>query len=359
MKRTLTQGLHGGVRLAARAWVIAVAVGIVGLTVAQQSGGADDATIELSRYLPYYLLAAPCVVALALSFALGWRWVLGSAAVLLLLCTVTLGLVVNVGQPSAPAGAITLRFMTYNVKALIANELAGGMAALDFEIDKHKPDLIVMQDANGLFVPRGSGPVSEGLKVFGLPHAFVVGQYAVASRHPLRDCAVMPIVGDESFRPVRCTVTVQGADVSVVTAHLLSPRGGLLAARREGVEGVDDWQRNYGQRLQQATGLLRAIADLPRPLIVAGDLNAPEASPVVQALMAAGLHNAFSAAGNGYGYTYGQALYRGLRGGLAFLRIDHILLSGDILALRTWVGGGGASEHQPVIADLALRAPAR
>ncbi len=351
MKKALSSGL----RWAARAWVIATAVGIGALTLVQQVGGADDLWIELSRYLPYFWLALPCLVAWVVSLWLGWRWVAGSTALLALLAFVTLGWVFNVGDDAAPTGTVKLRLMTYNVKALIANELAGGMAALDFEINKHQPDVIVMQDANGLFVPRGSGPVSEGLKIFGLPHVFVVGQYAVASRHPVRDCAEMPS-GLDDIRPVRCTLRVAGVDVSIVTAHFLSPRGGLVAARRQGVEGADDWQRNYGQRMQQASGLLRAVAELPRPLIVAGDLNAPESSPVVQTVMAAGLRNAFSAGGRGWGYTYGQAVRHRLGSGLAFLRIDHILVSGDIHVLRAWVGGGGASQHQPVVADLALRA---
>jgi endonuclease/exonuclease/phosphatase (EEP) superfamily protein YafD len=351
MKRALSSGL----RWAARAWVIATAVGIVALTIAHQVGGAGDVWIELSRYLPYYWLALPCIVAVALSLILGWQWVMGSAAVVALLAVVTLGWVFNLGESAAQAGAVKLRFMTYNVKAVIATELAGGMAALDFEINKHQPDVIAMQDANGLFVPRGSGAVSEGLKVFGLPHAFVVGQYAVASRYPLRDCAEMKTSLDD-FRPVRCTLRVGGADVSIVTAHFLSPRGGLMAARREGIDGADDWQRNYAQRLQQANALLRAVAELPRPLIVAGDLNAPESSPVIQTLLAAGLRDAFAAGGWGYGYTYGQAFTQGIGRGRAFLRIDHILVSDDLHVSRVWVGGGGASQHQPVVADLALRA---
>jgi endonuclease/exonuclease/phosphatase (EEP) superfamily protein YafD len=351
----MKQALANGLRWAARAWVMATAAGIMVLTLMQQSGGPDDVWTELSRYLPYYWLALPCIVALVLSWFLGWRWLAGSAAVAAWLAVVTLGWVFNFGEHAAPAGTVKLRFMTYNVKAVIANELAGGMAALDFEVNKHQPDVIVMQDANGLFVPRGSGAVSEGLKVFGLPYAFVLGQYAVASRHPLRDCAEMKTSVDD-FRPVRCTLRVAGTDVSIVTAHFLSPRGGLMAARREGIDGADDWQRNYAQRLQQANALLRAVAELPRPLIVAGDLNAPESSPVIQTLLTAGLRDAFAAGGWGYGFTYGQAFTQGIGRGRAFLRIDHILVSGDLHVSRTWIGGGGASQHQPVVADLALRA---
>jgi endonuclease/exonuclease/phosphatase (EEP) superfamily protein YafD len=158
------------------------------------------------------------------------------------------------------------------------------------------------------------------------------------------------------FSPLKCTLAVAGRDITLVNAHLTSPRMGLVAARREGLDGGDDWQRNYERRVTEARSLLNAMADLPRPLILAGDLNAPESSPVLQTLMAAGLRNAFSTAGRGWGYTYGQAVQHRLGSGMAFLRIDHVLTSADIAITRSWVGGGGASEHQPVVADLAVRA---
>jgi endonuclease/exonuclease/phosphatase (EEP) superfamily protein YafD len=344
----------------ARAYVVAVAVAMLGLIAAQQIAGFESYWVELSRYLPFFWLLPPCVLAVAVSVVLGWRWIAGSLAVLALAATVPTGLVLNWSGDPNPEGSASLRVMSYNVKALVATELSGGMAALDFEVRKHEPDVVLMQDANGLFAPRGVGVVSsetDGLKIFGLPHAYVHGQYAIASRHPLRDCALLKLDADApGFTPLKCTVTVAGRDISLVNAHLTSPRMGLVAARREGLDGGDDWERNYAQRLTEARGLLRALADLPRPLIVGGDLNAPQSSPVVQTLMAAGLRNAYGVAGRGWGYSYGQAVRHRLGTGMAFLRIDHVLASPDIAITRAWVGGGGASEHQPVVADLALKA---
>ena len=182
----------------------------------------------------------------------------------------------------------------------------------------------------------------------------------IASRFPLRDCAQGSLAlrgngngngnGGDGAGFLRCVVTVRGTALTLVNVHFESPRSGLNAARREGRDGVDEWRRNYEDRLEQARLLARQFAAGPRPLVIAGDLNAPEASPVVRALLATGLRDAFSAAGRGYGYSYGQAL----RVGFSFLRIDHILVSPEIGVADSTVGGGAASEHRPVIADLWL-----
>jgi vancomycin resistance protein VanJ len=136
--------------------------------------------------------------------------------------------------------------------------------------------------------------------------------------------------------------------VQLVTAHLISPRGGLNAARHDPADESGSWRQNFADRLQQAQTLAGDVAALPEPRIVAGDFNAPEASPVIRTLQAAGLRDAFSAAGRGWGFSYGHAL----RWGLPFLRIDHILVGRGLGVARCVVGSGRASDHLAVIADI-------
>ena len=126
---------------------------------------------------------------------------------------------------------------------------------------------------------------------------------------------------------------------------------GLNAARRNGLAGGDEWRGNHEERLEQAQRLAHAFANGPRPLVIAGDLNAVQASPVVGALLDIGLRDAFGSAGRGYGYSYGQTL----RFGLPLLRIDHILVSPDVGVAACEVGGGTGSAHRPVIARLWLK----
>jgi endonuclease/exonuclease/phosphatase (EEP) superfamily protein YafD len=68
-------------------------------------------------------------------------------------------------------------------------------------------------------------------------------------------------------------------------------------------------------------------------------------------LLAAGMRDAFTSAGVGYGYTVGHAL----RPGVSLLRLDHLLVSADIGVAQCFAGSAAASEHRPVVADLWLR----
>ena len=341
----LSNPLSRPVAILLRCAVVGSLAGLVLLTLAQRAGTVGPWWLELSRYLPYLALLGVGGLALLASCWLGWRWVVASVATLVLVATVTMGAVWS--RPAA--GPATFRLMTYNVKAVKAAQRDGGYADLAREVALHHPDLLVAQDAHGLMAARAGRDGPPG-SLFGLPNAYAWGQYAIASRYPLRACGP---VRYGAIEYVECLVEVDGVPVRMVTVHFESPRVGLNAARHEGLEGEDEWRRNYEERLAQSRALANSLRDASRPLIVAGDLNAPEASSVVRTLLALGLRDAYSAGGRGYGYSYGQAL----RLGFSFLRIDHILVSPAFGVVHAEVGNGGASEHRPVIADLVL-APA-
>ncbi len=334
-------------------WVVATALtASVALTLAQQAGTVGPWWLELSRYLPYPALLAPAGVSLVLSCWLGWRWVLGSVATLVVVATVGMGWVW--GRPdTATDGRVAVRLMTYNIKSYKAALRTEGFADLAREVASHHPDILVAQDNHAANRAQASAAWPGG-RAFGLPYAFVVDQYIVASRYPLRDCAQGAIdYRGQAHAYVRCVVEVDGLALSVATAHFESPRNGLNAARREGLEGADDWQQNYEDRLGQSRALAKSLEPWSRPMVVAGDLNAPEASSVVRTLLGIGLRDAYSSAARGYGYSYGQAL----RLGFSFLRIDHILVSPEVGVADCFVGNGDASDHRPVIADLLLQRP--
>jgi endonuclease/exonuclease/phosphatase family metal-dependent hydrolase len=331
------------------------------LTGAQQLGSDGPWWLELSRYLPFPIFLAAPVLALLFSLRLGWRWLLASAAALVLMMWLSMGFAwrgmveeggANLGRGAAGAGVPAVRVMTWNVKAGNAQMRAGGVDALAAEVARQHPDVLVMQDAHPML--RGRAPGAQ-TPIFGLPELFLAGQFIVASRLPLRDCAERRVdAGIEGPLPfVQCTVEAPGFSFQLVTTHFESPRSGLNAARREGFEGIESWRRNHAARLAQARALAAALAGSARPLVVAGDLNAPEASAVIQSLLAIGLRDAFSSAGLGWGYTYGQTL----RPGFSFLRIDHVLVSPTLAVQDAFAGGADASEHRPVIVDLAPRAP--
>ena len=321
---------------------------MLALTAAQRLVSDGPWWLELSRYLPYPLLVAPAVVALLLSLRLGWRWIAAGVGTIAAFAIVAMGLAWS-AAPDEGAPPPDLRVMTYNVKALLAIGRPNGLAALAAEVERHRPDIVVMQDASPLM--RGRDPERPG-PMFGLPEVRKEGQYVIASRWSLRDCATAQVVAaGEPLLFARCTIDAGGGRrFELFDVHLESPRSGLVAARQEGLDGIELWQSNHAGRLAQARALAALLRASARPLVLGGDLNAPDSSAAIQGLLAAGLRDAFASAGRGWGFTYGHTL----RPRFSFLRIDHLLVSEDVEVVRAFVGGKEASDHRPVIADLRL-----
>ena len=151
---------------------------------------------------------------------------------------------------------------------------------------------------------------------------------------------------------VRCVIDVNGREVDLFAVHFVTPRDGLNAVRHERLHGISEWKPNIADRMVQARILAKDMHASLRPVIVAGDLNAPERSLVVRTLLDTGLRDAFSTAGTGFGYTYGHSLWPGI----SFMRIDHILASSKIGITDCFVGGKQGSTHRAVIADFILNA---
>jgi endonuclease/exonuclease/phosphatase family metal-dependent hydrolase len=316
----------------------------------QRLDGVPVWLAEMTRFVPYYWLLLPSLAALVIALTLSRLWLALAVGNLLMLCTLTMGLQWN-GSGDVGFHGTRVRVLTYNVKAFQAVHHLGGLDAIAQEIRLWQPDIVALQDADGWVVSRSETAVTEAAPMFGLSHVMAMGQYVVASRFPLSGCESGQInFRDESHRSLRCQVNVNGKPVQLVTAHFVSPRAALTATRRNPLQGVREWKQNLIDRLNQSRALLADISKAPRPLLVMGDLNAPEGSPVVAGLKLAGLRDAFSAAGHGYGYSHGHSLARGLD----ITRIDHILVSADVGVVHSEVGGGEASEHNPVIADLVL-----
>jgi len=333
----------------ARFAVLGVAVPAMLLASAYRTGPLGSWWLELLQYAPYPAFLVPALLCVVLSWRLGWAWRLTALGALGLVVTIVMGFAFG----RADTGSGALRMMTYNIKANRTAWQQGEIEALEAlvrEVARQRPDLLVMQDAGDLTAARSNAPIAQS--IFAGRNVFSHDEYIVVSRYPLRDCRA----GDLSFRGrphtyVRCIVVVDGSEIELFTAHLLSPRHGLNATRHQGAKGIDDWQQNFEDRLSQSRTLAGDVAKREHPLIVAGDLNAPETSPVIRTLLERGLRDAFSSAGRGYGYTHGHAT----KLAISFLRIDHILVSPEIGVVDAFAGGKEGSEHRPVIADLLLK----
>jgi vancomycin resistance protein VanJ len=238
-----------------------------------------------------------------------------------------------------------LTLMTYNVKWGKRS-----LGAISGDITLARPDLLVLQD---------SGDEMNALVKTLLPrdHFFASGQYFIASRWPLSHTETRTIsapgILSDSFHYLRCQFEVGSRTVTLYDVHLLTPREGLTALWNLTGSGLSDLVENGRTRFHQAMSLAMELSDEPGPLLVAGDLNAPVQGLACRALLDCGLQDAFSAAGRGYGYTYGR--FTPLRH--AFLRIDHVLASRHWRIERCRIGNQDGSDHRPVVAELALTSP--
>ncbi len=325
--------------------IVLVSVGVGVMALAPRVGLGHLWAISISQYLPYPVYLLPALCALMLSVLVGWPLRLLAAAGLAVAVFSLMGLEINQGDP----GPKQLRVMTFNVKDYITFRRGGGTDVAE-EIARHDPDVLVLQDArrlsDGVARPRVRA-------VFGEREVYGFGQYVVASRFPLRECRTGWIsFRDEPHTYVTCVVSTPDGEFDLYTAHFMTPRDGLLAAGFDPVAGVREWEMNVSDRMTQARTLADHIRQSRRPVIVAGDLNAPEASPVIQTLLATGLRDAFSVAGQGFGFTWGHSL----RPGVPFLRIDHILVGPQFRVIASVVGAAAGSAHRPVVADLAFDA---
>lgn len=331
--------------------VIAVTVGVFVLLVGRFVTAERMPVLALSHYLPYPVYVMPAALGVVVAFIwLSWRWRAVAVVSLLSCMTVLMGL--SWGRSEEGHGRI--RFMTYNVKGYLAINRPEGLDLLAREIIEHQPDILALQDAGHLVDETGDVRSPALLRVIGAlaPHVHAHDEYVLVSRWPIQGCRSSGIpVGDEPYVFLHCSIEVEGVGLDVITAHLITPRRGLRSKHHGRWLGVNDWEDNMMSRLRQAGLLAEYLRTLPpRPRIVAGDLNAVEASQVVRTLLNTGLRDAHSSAARGYGFTHGHSLLKGL----SFLRIDHILVSPDMAVAAAFTGGADASEHRPVIADLYL-----
>jgi len=129
--------------------------------------------------------------------------------------------------------------------------------------------------------------------------------------------------------------------VQVVPAHLISPCPTCGPSILERLELEREVRRAEIGNVLDA--LEPGVAT-----VVAGDLNSNERSVAYRRLTRAGFRDPQREVGDGMGFTWPAD-----RRLPAFVRIDWILVR-DLEPVAAWVGDAGASDHRPVIVDLAF-----
>ncbi len=309
----------------------------------------------LNLYLPQIVWAAPGVLLTVLSLKAARRWVWAPLLCVAWVLGPIMGFCWGTQGPPGSAGDPPMRIMTWNVKDGGHNWIT--QWAITGDIDEVGPNVVLLQEAEGLL----QGPIGHFFRQWNV-RSF--GQYVIASKLPLEEAEVrwIPYRG-VNHTCLRCRLHVGAKTLILYNVHFESPRGGLDAFREVRRQpwylpsAVQQLEDNVEARLSQARALRELIRQEREPVVVAGDLNSPDASLACATLREAGLHDAFAEGGKGYGYTYGHFLLRRILPwhGASWMRIDHIMLSSQLQSHACRAGTANDSEHRPVIADVVLR----
>jgi endonuclease/exonuclease/phosphatase (EEP) superfamily protein YafD len=309
----------------------------------------------LNLYLPQIVWAAPGFLLTVLSLKVARRWVWAPLLCVAWVLGPIMGFCWGTQAPPGSAGDLPVRIMSWNVKYGGYNKVT--QLAIGCDIQQIGSDVVLLQDAGGLL----SGPIGYFFREWNV-RSF--GQYVIASKLPLDEAEVRSIpLSGENHTCLRCRLHIGAKTLILYDVHFQSPRRGLGAFREVRRQpwylpsAVQQLEDNVEARLSQARALRELIRQEREPVVVAGDLNSPDASLACGTLREAGLHDAFAEGGKGYGYTYGHFLLRQRLSWLSasWMRIDHIMLSSQLQSHGCRAGAENVSEHRPVIANVVLK----
>jgi len=343
------------------AWTYLVA--LVALVLVLRFVGEGFWLVVPVMYLPRVLFALPLVVTLpAIVYAGPRRMLLTQLASVLLVLFPLMGLELHPFTPPADAAAPKLRLMTFNV--FFGN---GGCAAILDEVAAHDPDVVVFQASTKLC----DRALHARFPVFDVEAAseFVIGsKFPVTVHRP--DAIMTPRPIGPGF--MGYTLDTPLGAIDLYSVHPYSPRHALESARESAREGAKETARgespaddphlqngridveaNTSDRQSQVAAIAAAAARSTNPVIIAGDTNLPALSRIYARSLASGSgrwKDGFAAVGNGFGYTF-PTHWKHLES--PWMRLDRILAGPGLRFLSFEVGGRGASDHSPVIADLA------
>jgi endonuclease/exonuclease/phosphatase (EEP) superfamily protein YafD len=300
----------------------------------------------LNTFAPFFFL--PLLLLLPLCLLVRRRSLWLSAALPALIFVWLYGGLFLPARPAAlAADEAPLTVMTFNVWAAsrsprTAQALVDGGLPDIVALQELSPDMarVLVEELGHVYPYHAADPrtLGNGLGVF--------------SRYPLRELDASHLTSTW-WRVQIVQVQVGARAVVVYNVHL--PGWSFLLDG--GTSLGNQIQAGVQARRDLARQLAQDIARQPGPVIVAGDLNSTDRGDAY-ALLAEELADAHRAAGWGLGATYpaeGHSYY-GLPFVPTLVRIDMILYSQELMALRSSVGSThGESDHLPVFAQLAWR----
>lgn len=236
---------------------------------------------------------------------------------------------------------MALTVMTYNV----GNGLAAPSALVQL-LQRGPADVVGLQEltasqANALRTELAAAYPYQVLTPDGFAGKGVLSRYPIVDHEPLLLYPERP--------DLRVAVAVEDLQLNVLIGHPPPPR---LAGTRIRFDPPTVAQLNR----------LATLALERQPGMLLGDFNMTQRNPMYARFRAAGLLDAFAAAGTGRGWSfptrlgYAARLDHGLQGLplRPVARLDYIWCTPGLRAEAAWVGDDGGSDHLPVLARLKL-----
>ncbi|MCG9894633.1 MAG: endonuclease/exonuclease/phosphatase family protein [Fimbriimonadaceae bacterium] len=236
----------------------------------------------------------------------------------------------------AQGSEAALRVMTYNILSCRMGDCRDVAA----EIRRSSPDVVLLQEAGGPEIQRR---LTEALPEYRfLGHNLRL----VLTRLPVREYSVEILAPRDYHGYTQAVLETRGGPVRFVSLHQPSYRL------------KDVWLKSPGSVLKQpvrvARHQMKLIRELTRrfpgndsvPTVIGGDFNSPPAGPQYQA-MKERYQDAFRTAGSGWEATYPSQS--------PILALDRIWVDRRWRVLSAKIPDSRASDHRPVVADLAPR----
>ncbi|WP_456832696.1 endonuclease/exonuclease/phosphatase family protein [Deinococcus sp. UYEF24] len=275
-------------------------------------------TLLLTYFFPPQVWTLCAVLLLLFSLKARVRAAVSGSLVALVLAALLLGWTI----PRSTAGASSFRLMTYNLA-----RGAGGTARLADTIRRQQPEVVCLQEINGL---RASmfAELRQQLPEYSVVQAREV---ALLVRLPLLESQETPIPGTTRSL-LSASLRTKDGRVTVLDAHFTT------VPLRAG------WAQAVESRTRQEQLLLSRAQSIPGSLVVCGDFNTPPQGRIYTELKRH-FTNAFEQAGSGLGLTFPAAL--------PVARIDHVWLR-QAEAIRAYVPVSRASDHRPLVVEVHL-----
>lgn len=142
----------------------------------------------------------------------------------------------------------------------------------------------------------------------------------------------------------RYTVHAPWGDFQLVSLHLTSPHQALDMMKRQGNLAAHLLAANSVRRANSSAALATAVRQTPGPVLLAGDFNTTDDSPIFRTAWSP-YNDAFSVAGFGFGTSYSRHH--------TWLRIDHVLYDPGWTCHASYTSQEIGSGHSAVFAELS------